>query len=112
MTKGLQLLLCIVVFLTFLLTLTSCGSVRSSIDEEVAPLDEGHSDDDILANSSDAEDDSSSTSSKGDSEQPEKSSVRSRLVSEIMLISVFGAILWLLTFCLSSLAEILHEIIS
>uniref|UniRef100_UPI0037E979A2 FYVE, RhoGEF and PH domain-containing protein 6-like isoform X2 n=1 Tax=Semicossyphus pulcher TaxID=241346 RepID=UPI0037E979A2 len=49
---------------------------RSSVDEEVAPLDDGPSDDDILANTSDEEDegDSSSVSSKGDPEQPEESS--------------------------------------
>ncbi|XP_070827670.1 FYVE, RhoGEF and PH domain-containing protein 6-like [Chaetodon trifascialis] len=46
---------------------------RSSVDEEVAPLDDGPSDDDILASTSDEEDDSSSVSSKGDPEQREES---------------------------------------
>ncbi|XP_020514107.2 FYVE, RhoGEF and PH domain-containing protein 6 [Labrus bergylta] len=52
---------------------------RSSVDEEVAPLDEGPSDDDILANTSDEEDegDSSSVSSKGDPEQVEESMTQS-----------------------------------
>lgn len=45
----------------------------------MAPLDDGPSDEEILANSSDEEDDSSSISSKGDSEQPEESPVRRRL---------------------------------
>lgn len=45
----------------------------------MAPLDDGPSDEDILANSSDEEDDSSSISSKGESEQPEESLVRRRL---------------------------------
>uniref|UniRef100_A0A4W6F2W8 FYVE, RhoGEF and PH domain containing 6 n=1 Tax=Lates calcarifer TaxID=8187 RepID=A0A4W6F2W8_LATCA len=52
----------------------------SPINEEAAPLGEGPSDDDIVANtsSSDEEDegDSSSVSSKGDPEQPEESTVR------------------------------------
>ncbi|XP_037622851.1 FYVE, RhoGEF and PH domain-containing protein 6-like [Sebastes umbrosus] len=50
---------------------------RSSIDEEVTPLDDpsddGPSDDDVLGNTSEDEDDSSSFSSKGDAEQPEES---------------------------------------
>ncbi|XP_029288828.1 FYVE, RhoGEF and PH domain-containing protein 6-like [Cottoperca gobio] len=50
---------------------------RSSVDEEVTPLD----DDDILANTSEdedeEEDDSSSISSKGDPEQPEESTALS-----------------------------------
>ncbi|XP_070763304.1 FYVE, RhoGEF and PH domain-containing protein 6-like [Enoplosus armatus] len=52
---------------------------RSSVDEEVAPLDDGPSDDNILANTSDEEyvDDSSSISSKGDPEQPEESTTQS-----------------------------------
>ncbi|KAM7002593.1 FYVE, RhoGEF and PH domain-containing protein 6-like [Tautogolabrus adspersus] len=52
---------------------------RSSVDEEVAPLDEGPSDDDTLANTSDEEDegDSSSVSSKGDPEQAEESTTQS-----------------------------------
>lgn len=61
-----------------LLTPTSCLFDRSSVDEEVAPLDDGPSDDDILANTSDEEDDSSSISSKGDPEQREESPVSSR----------------------------------
>lgn len=62
------------------LTLTPWPFNRSSVDEEVAPLDDGPSDDDIMAHSSDEEDedDSSSISSKGDPEQPEESAVRSR----------------------------------
>lgn len=54
---------------------------RSSVDEEVAPLDEGASDDDVLANTSDEENDSSSISSKGDPEQPEESQVKSRFIA-------------------------------
>ncbi|KAG7999621.1 hypothetical protein GBF38_000039 [Nibea albiflora] len=57
----------------FPLTLTSYSFDRSSVDEEVAPLDDGASDDDVLANTSDEENDSSSISSKGDAEQPEES---------------------------------------
>ncbi|XP_050929204.1 FYVE, RhoGEF and PH domain-containing protein 6 [Lates calcarifer] len=53
----------------------------SPINEEAAPLGEGPSDDDIVANtsSSDEEDegDSSSVSSKGDPEQPEESTTQS-----------------------------------
>lgn len=60
----------------FLLTIESCRFDRF-VDEDVAPLDDGPSDDDILANTSDEEDDSSSISSKGDPEQPEESLVRS-----------------------------------
>ncbi len=66
------------VFQLWLLSLT-CIPVsfdRSSVDEEVAPLDEGPSDEDILANTSDEEDDSSSTSSKGEPGQREESPVR------------------------------------
>ncbi|XP_075945436.1 FYVE, RhoGEF and PH domain-containing protein 6-like [Anarhichas minor] len=48
---------------------------RSSVDEEVTPLDDGPSDEDILINTS--EDDSSSISSKGDPEQPEESPMQS-----------------------------------
>ncbi|KAM7396941.1 hypothetical protein PAMP_019944 [Pampus punctatissimus] len=49
---------------------------RSSVDEEVAPLYDGHSDDDIMAHTSDEEneDDGSSVSSK---EQPEESATLS-----------------------------------
>ncbi|XP_042351672.1 FYVE, RhoGEF and PH domain-containing protein 6-like [Plectropomus leopardus] len=50
---------------------------RSSVDEEVTPLDGGHSDDDIMANTSEDEGDSSSISSKGDPEQPEESTTQS-----------------------------------
>lgn len=50
---------------------------RSSVDEEVTPLDDAPSDDDILANTSDDEADSSSISSKGDPEQPEESAMQS-----------------------------------
>lgn len=42
----------------------------------MAPLDDGQSDDDILANSSDEEGDSSSVSSKGEAERPEESRVK------------------------------------
>lgn len=70
--------LCSGICLDFLPTITSCRFDRSSVDEEVAPLDDDPSDDDILANTSDEEDDSSSISSKGDPEQPEESLVRSR----------------------------------
>lgn len=51
------------------------------MDEEVTPLDEVHSDEDILANSSDEEDDSSSVSSKAEQEHAEESSVRHRNLS-------------------------------
>ncbi|XP_044049424.1 FYVE, RhoGEF and PH domain-containing protein 6-like [Siniperca chuatsi] len=52
---------------------------RSSVDEEVAPLDDGPSDEDILANTSDEEeeDDNSSISSRGDPEQPEENMTQS-----------------------------------
>ncbi|TNN82104.1 FYVE, RhoGEF and PH domain-containing protein 6 [Liparis tanakae] len=50
---------------------TPTESDRISVDEEVSPLDDGPSDDEILANTS--EDDGSSVSSKGDPEQPEES---------------------------------------
>ncbi|XP_062277515.1 FYVE, RhoGEF and PH domain-containing protein 6-like [Scomber scombrus] len=51
---------------------------RSSVDEEVTPLDDGPSDDDIMAHTSDEdEDDSSSISSKGEPEQPEESATLS-----------------------------------
>ncbi|XP_067446279.1 FYVE, RhoGEF and PH domain-containing protein 6-like [Thunnus thynnus] len=55
------------------------GDFDSSVDEEVAPLDDGHSDDDVMAHTSDEEDedDSSSISSKGDPEQPEESATPS-----------------------------------
>lgn len=59
-----------------LLSLGPCRFSRSSVDEEVAPLDDGQSDDDILANSSDEEGDSSSVSSKGEAERPEESRVK------------------------------------
>lgn len=87
--KCLQLLLCVHNTCLFLLwhlslflpdPLTPCPFDRSPINEEAAPLGEGPSDDDIVANtsSSDEEDegDSSSVSSKGDPEQPEESTVR------------------------------------
>lgn len=60
------------------LTLTSCPFDRSSVDEEVAPLDDGASDDEIVASTSDEEEDSSSVSSKGEPELPAESPVRSR----------------------------------
>ncbi|XP_038872938.1 FYVE, RhoGEF and PH domain-containing protein 6-like [Salvelinus namaycush] len=44
---------------------------RSSIDEDVGPLD-GQSDEDVMVQSSDEEDDESSSSSKGEPEKPEK----------------------------------------
>ncbi|XP_034542309.1 FYVE, RhoGEF and PH domain-containing protein 6-like [Notolabrus celidotus] len=52
---------------------------ESSVDEDVNPLDEGPSDEDILANTSDEEDeeDSSSVSSKGDPEQPGENTAQS-----------------------------------
>ncbi|KAF3855030.1 hypothetical protein F7725_023085 [Dissostichus mawsoni] len=50
---------------------------RSSVDEEVTPLDDGPSDDEILANTSEEEDDSSSISSKGEAEQAEESTGQS-----------------------------------
>ncbi|KAM4572259.1 FYVE, RhoGEF and PH domain-containing protein 6-like [Odontesthes bonariensis] len=48
---------------------------RSSVDEEVAPMNEPSWDDDVVANSTDEEDedDSSSVSSKGNPEAPEES---------------------------------------
>uniref|UniRef100_A0A4W5L348 FYVE, RhoGEF and PH domain containing 6 n=1 Tax=Hucho hucho TaxID=62062 RepID=A0A4W5L348_9TELE len=45
---------------------------RSSIDEDVGPLDEGQSDEDVMVQSSDEEDDESSSSSKGEPEKPEE----------------------------------------
>ncbi|XP_039663844.1 FYVE, RhoGEF and PH domain-containing protein 6-like isoform X2 [Perca fluviatilis] len=51
-------------------TPTDCE--RSSVDEEMTPLD-----DDIFDNTSEDEDDSSSISSKGDHEQPEESTTQS-----------------------------------
>lgn len=61
-------------------TLTSYLFNRGSANEEVAPLGEGPSDDDVAASTSSSgeedEDDSSSISSKGDPEQPEESAVR------------------------------------
>ncbi|KAK5867155.1 hypothetical protein PBY51_011671 [Eleginops maclovinus] len=50
---------------------------RSSVDEEVTPLEDGPSDEDILANTSEEEDDSSSISSKGEAEQAEESTGQS-----------------------------------
>ncbi|XP_034074705.1 FYVE, RhoGEF and PH domain-containing protein 6-like isoform X1 [Gymnodraco acuticeps] len=50
---------------------------RSSVDEEVTPLDDGPSDDEILANTSEEEDDSSSISSKGEAEPAEESTGQS-----------------------------------
>ncbi|XP_054475735.1 FYVE, RhoGEF and PH domain-containing protein 6-like isoform X2 [Anoplopoma fimbria] len=55
-------------------TPTDCDS---SVDEEVTPLNEFLSDEDILANTSEDEDDNSSISSKGDPEQPEESPTQS-----------------------------------
>ncbi|XP_010755589.3 FYVE, RhoGEF and PH domain-containing protein 6 [Larimichthys crocea] len=84
-------------------TPTDCD--RSSVDEEVAPLDDGVSDDDVLANTSDEENDSSSISSKGDPEQPEESQTKSgqkkskihHIATEIMTSeSVFVDVLKLL----------------
>ncbi|XP_045892694.1 FYVE, RhoGEF and PH domain-containing protein 6-like isoform X1 [Micropterus dolomieu] len=51
---------------------------ESSVDEEVAPLEDGPVDDDILPNTSDeeGEDDSSSNSSKGVPEQPDESTTQ------------------------------------
>ncbi|TWW75892.1 FYVE, RhoGEF and PH domain-containing protein 6 [Takifugu flavidus] len=60
---------------------------RSSVDEEVARLDDGHSDDDILANSSDEEEDSSSVSSKGEAERPEESQTQERQKNKIRHIA-------------------------
>lgn len=68
-----------------LLSLLICRSSRSSVDEEVAPLDDGQSDDDILANSSDEEEDSSSLSSKGEAERPEESRVRADLHQSVLV---------------------------
>lgn len=50
---------------------------RRSVDEEVTPLDDGPSDDEILANTSEEEDDSSSISSKGEAEPAEESTGQS-----------------------------------
>ncbi|XP_036815806.1 FYVE, RhoGEF and PH domain-containing protein 6 [Oncorhynchus mykiss] len=50
---------------------------RSSIDEDVGPLDEGQSDEDVMVQSSDEEDDESSSSSKGEPEKPEEREVGS-----------------------------------
>lgn len=66
---------------------------RSSVDEEVARLDDGHSDDDILANSSDEEEDSSSVSSKGEAERPEESRVRRRPADSVLHFGEFDAFL-------------------
>ena len=73
---------------------------RSSVDEEVTPLDDGPSDDgpsddEILANTSEEEDDSSSFSSKGEAEPAEESTVRGTpldlwLHSLEVLTNVFG----------------------
>ncbi|XP_037306787.2 FYVE, RhoGEF and PH domain-containing protein 6-like [Pungitius pungitius] len=51
---------------------TPADDDRSSVDEEVTPLDDGELDEDNLANTSEEEGDSSSTSSQGDPEQPEE----------------------------------------
>ncbi|XP_059191405.1 FYVE, RhoGEF and PH domain-containing protein 6-like [Centropristis striata] len=56
---------------------TSTDYERSSVDEEVTPLDDGPSDDDVLVNTTEDEDDSSSVSSKGDNEQPEETTAQS-----------------------------------
>ncbi|XP_041650620.1 FYVE, RhoGEF and PH domain-containing protein 6-like [Cheilinus undulatus] len=80
---------------------------ESSVDEEVAPLDEGPSDEDILANTSEEEDegDSCSVSSKGEPEQVEESMTQSgkkkskiqHIATEIMTSeSVFVDVLKLL----------------
>lgn len=68
---------------------------RRSVDEEVTPLDDGPSDDEILANTSEEEDDSSSISSKGEAEPAEESTVRGTqldlwLHSLEVLTNVFG----------------------
>lgn len=63
------------------------------MDEEVAHLDDGHSDDDILANSSDEDGDSSSVSSKGEAERPEESRVRSRPAYSVAHFGEFEAFL-------------------
>lgn len=67
------------------------------MDEEVAPLDDGHSDDDILANSSDEEDDSSSVSSKGEAERPEDSRVRRPINPSFLLLHFWSC--FVLFFC-------------
>lgn len=77
--------------LRFLLGLLTCGFGRSSVDEEVARLDDGRWDDDILANSSDEEEDSSSVSSKGEVERPEESRVRSRPAYAVVHCGEFDA---------------------
>ncbi|XP_073328377.1 FYVE, RhoGEF and PH domain-containing protein 6-like [Pagrus major] len=82
---------------------TPADCERSSVDEELAPLDDGPSDDDIVANTSDEEEDSSSVSSKGDPEQPpespngQKKSKIQHIATEIMSSeSVFVDVLKLL----------------
>ncbi|XP_036963179.1 FYVE, RhoGEF and PH domain-containing protein 6-like isoform X2 [Acanthopagrus latus] len=76
---------------------------ESSVDEEVAPLDDGPSDDDIVASTSDEEEDSSSVSSKGEPELPaespsgQKKSKIQHIATEIMSSeSVFVDVLKLL----------------
>lgn len=59
----------------------------------MARLDDGHSDDDVLANSSDEEEDSSSVSSKGEAERPEESQVRSRPAHSVLHCGEFDAFL-------------------
>lgn len=80
-----------------LLSLLICRSSRSSVDEEVAPLDDGQSDDDILANSSDEEEDSSSLSSKGEAERPEESRVRADLHHSVLVFHL-GLLIFLRLF--------------
>ncbi|KAM9352329.1 FYVE, RhoGEF and PH domain-containing protein 6-like [Symphorus nematophorus] len=84
-------------------TPTDCE--RGSVDEEVAPLDNGHSDDDVLGNTSDEEDDTSSVSSKGDAEPTGESTTQNgqkkskiqHIATEIMTSeSVFVDVLKLL----------------
>lgn len=59
----------------------------------MAPLNDGQSDDDILANSSDEEEDSSSLSSKGEAERPEESQVRANLIPLPFFFAGFGVFL-------------------
>lgn len=63
------------------------------MDEEVAPLGDGPSDDDVMANSSDEEDDSSSVSSKGEAERPEERRVKTGLMLLSFLFAEFGVFL-------------------
>lgn len=67
------------------------------MDEEVAPLDDGHSDDDILANSSDEEEDSSSVSSKGEAERPEDNRVGHLINLSFLLLHFLNLLPPLLT---------------